>query len=183
MKILTKVDFENNKIWYKLIQLKSIRTLETINVGIVYILDKEHTSVSFKIFEDVGYIEESFPIFKNQDMKICASMLNVKLKLNMIDTNEIKITRNINISETKVYISKSNDIENEIFDRYITIETTKKYFLPLYQKYRELIDQKSRRVARQLSTGKTNNIKQISLKNTKSDIFTYIKRHRMEKVL
>jgi len=183
MKTLSKVELENNKIWYKLIQLKSIRTLETINVGIVYISDKEHTSISFKMFEDIGYIEKSFPIFKNQDIKTCESMLNVKLKLKMIDAKEIKITRNINISKTKVYISQSTDIEDEIFNRYITIQTTKKYFLPIYKQYKALIDEKNRRIDNLVKDRKkSSNIKLISLKNTSLDVFANIKQIK-ERVL
>ncbi len=184
MKTLVRTESLNNIIWYKLIQLKSIRTLETINVGIVYISDKEHKSISFKMFEDIGYIEEAFPIFEKQYIETCKSILGVKLRLKMINNEEIKITRNIHISETKVYISCANDIEKEIFNRFVTIQTTKNYFSPLYKKYKELIDRRSKLSDSFFDTSKTKHeeIKLISLKNTNiddiSNLFKYIKKHK-----
>lgn len=131
---------------YRFINAKSLKTDESINIGII--IDKNDGHPIIKLVNNLEVFYKLFPIFDVQHANVCLDIIKTKYKLKKVKHIKMDISKTISLSNIKTHkeISdlKDKDIENIIYEKYFTLSKTEKTLMLFYQSYniKEMLSKK-----------------------------------------
>ncbi len=121
---------KNIRVRYRFINVQSLKTNESINIGLIWETDN-HDFPEIKIINNLELFQEFFPIFDVNHARSCVHLIKIKFKLNQVKNTETKITSTIRISNMKTHkqffekdIPSYSDIEETLYKKYITLYKT-----------------------------------------------------------
>jgi hypothetical protein len=120
----------NIRVKYRFINVKSLRTNESLNIGIIWETEN-HDFPEIKIINNLELFQEFFPIFDANHAKSCVNLIKIKFNLGQVQNTEVKITSTITISNIKTHkqffenrTPSYLDIEKTLYKKYITLSKT-----------------------------------------------------------
>ena len=127
---------------YRFINVASFETGESINIGLV--VEEKEKAPRIKIIENIELVKELFPILDINHIEFCTKAIEIKYKMKKVTKSELKISNTVTISNTRLYkVDYDNlyNIDNILFNKYISIQKTQNLFTYFYKKF-HLIDKK-----------------------------------------
>ena len=127
---------------YRFINVSSFETGESINIGLV--IEEKEKAPRIKIIENIELVKELFPILDINHIEFCTKAIEIKYKMKKVTKAELKISNTVTISDTRLYkvdYDNLSNIDNILFNKYISIQKTQNLFTYFYKKF-HLIDKK-----------------------------------------
>ena len=120
----------NILIKYRYINIQSLTTNESINIGIIWETDN-HTFPIIKLINNLDFFHSLFPIFDVSHAEICINLIKIKYKLKKIKNLEMKITPTVRISNIKIHKQfymherpSNSEMEEILYKKYLTLSKT-----------------------------------------------------------
>jgi len=121
---------------YRFINVASFETGESINIGLV--IEEKAKAPRIKIIENIELVKELFPILDINHIEFCTKAIEIKYKMKKVTKAELKISNTVTISDTRLYkvdCDSLSNIDNILFNKYISIQKTQNLFINLYKKF------------------------------------------------
>ncbi len=127
-----------NVIEYRFINAKSLKTNESINIGII--INKNDGNVPIiKLVNNINFFHKLFPIFDINHTNTCIKLIENRYRKNNIKSVEVNISNSISLSHIRLHTEFSNEnlehIEDVIYDKYFTLSKTAKFLYQLHKLY------------------------------------------------
>jgi len=133
----TNIQLEKYLLNYRFINASSLKTGESINIGMVIEEDGENPRI--ELINNIDIIEDLFPIFNSNHISFCKKAIEIKYKMKKIKKGKMQISQTICLSDSRSYTidyNQKDNINKILFNKYITLQRTQNILSSLIRKLR-----------------------------------------------
>jgi hypothetical protein len=131
----TNIQLEKYLLNYRFINASSLKTGESINIGMV--IEEYGKNPRIELINNIDIIEDLFPIFNLNHINFCKKAIEIKYKMKKIKKGKMKISQTICLSDSRLYsidYNQKDNIDEILFNKYITLQRTQNILSSLIRK-------------------------------------------------